>query len=425
MKSPFWHYNCAFFDPIELINKYTLNSQISADSYYTNSFGVLINPKYFPGILDGKEGTIENTPLPANFHTDISELGACFRAIELSGNSFVMVELGCGWGCWMNITGKIAKKLDKKIKLIGVEGDDGHIKFAKESLGVNGFKNDEYELIKGIASSSRGFALFPRQNLPGEKYGLEPKFNVTEDESKKLISSGCYDKLKMHSIKDIAENYEQLDLVHIDIQGGELKLISEGIEDFNKKVAYLVIGTHSREIEGRLIEILLRNNWILEIERPAILGLENSSPIVLVDGVQGWRNRGYIRSENGFELLKSGWSTIEDQFVWSTGKKSIITIPSNKNIRNKDLTVIIKGFPFLTKNLKKQDYEFVANGVSIKKGTLFEKKEFKLEINKEINDKESLEIELKLPDCDSPQNQGLSNDSRMLGFALTTVKIIS
>jgi hypothetical protein len=58
-------------------------------------------------------------------------------------------------------------------------------------------------------------------------------------------------------------------------------------------VAYLVIGTHSRQIEGQLIGDLFGTGaWSLEIERPAILAIESGKePRTVIDGVQAWRNR--------------------------------------------------------------------------------------------------------------------------------------
>jgi hypothetical protein len=61
------------------------------------------------------------------------------------------------------------------------------------------------------------------------------------------------------------------------------------LSTLNSKVAYIVVGTHSRQIEGRIMDTLLATGWILEIERPAILSLAGA-PVVTVDGVQGWRN---------------------------------------------------------------------------------------------------------------------------------------
>jgi hypothetical protein len=38
----------------------------------------------------------------------------------------------------------------------------------------------------------------------------------------------------------------------------------------------VVVGTHSRQIEGRFFEMLFGEGWKLEIERPAILNLIGS-----------------------------------------------------------------------------------------------------------------------------------------------------
>ena len=79
-------------------------------------------------------------------------------------------------------------------------------------------------------------------------------------------------------------------MLHIDIQGGEADLIAGSIAMIQEKVAYMLVGTHSRQIEGQIFDTMLDAGWILEIERPAILSLGAQQPIVTVDGVQGWRN---------------------------------------------------------------------------------------------------------------------------------------
>ena len=77
--------------------------------------------------------------------------------------------------------------------------------------------------------------------------------------------------------------------MHVDIQGGEEQLIPACMPFLLDRVAYMLIGTHSRQIEGILFDCLLKAGWKLEIERPALLNLD-TKPVVTVDGVQGWRN---------------------------------------------------------------------------------------------------------------------------------------
>ena len=80
----------------------------------------------------------------------------------------------------------------------------------------------------------------------------------------------------------MASTHPGVDLLHIDIAACPRPL--------KQCVSSIVVGTHSRQIEGRIFDSLLAEGWILEIERPAILNVETSVPFVTVDGVQGWRN---------------------------------------------------------------------------------------------------------------------------------------
>ena len=71
---------------------------------------------------------------------------------------------------------------------------------------------------------------------------------------------------------------------------GEADFIKGCLPVCEEKVAYLLVGTHSRQIEGRIIETLQEAGWALEIERPAIFSLQSGRAQITVDGVQGWRN---------------------------------------------------------------------------------------------------------------------------------------
>jgi hypothetical protein len=287
--SPFFHYN-ALFDAEATLWRHARDDLRPDPGYLTNFVGVKIDPKFLPEILRGREGQVEPVPIPANWHADIAEWAAALRAVELAERSFTMAELGCGWGCWMNNTGVAARAVGLEIHLIGVEADEGHIAFAREACAVNGFAPEQVTLHRGIAGSSSGRALFPRQESAGEQWGLKPVFGASPDEYAKALASGHFDELPVIGLGDLIGDRRQLDLLHIDIQGGEADLIESSRRVLDERVAYLLVGTHSREIEGRLMSSLLGTNWLLEIERPAIFVLGPAGPTTTVDGVQGWRN---------------------------------------------------------------------------------------------------------------------------------------
>jgi FkbM family methyltransferase len=290
MQNQFYYYNSCF-DPIELINKYKSNNLKSSPEHLVNFLGLKIAPEYMPECFRNQIGTIEPPPIPANWHADISEFGAVLRAVDLlTENRFVMGEMGCGWGCWMGISGLVAKKKGLDVKLYGIEGDKKHISWAKENMVNNGFSEKEYAICEGLASATLGKALFPLVDKETIHYGLEPIFNASDLEIQKALKIKSHEILPMVPLEKIFNGESRVDLLHIDIQGGEVDLISGSINYLSKHVAYIVIGTHSRSIEGKLIDVLLKNGWKLEIERPAIFHIKQRKLVTAVDGVQGWRN---------------------------------------------------------------------------------------------------------------------------------------
>jgi hypothetical protein len=286
--SPFFYYNSAF-DAHEVVTRHARHDLSSQPLYLTNFLGVRIDPKFMPQVLHGRAGEVEGMPIPANWHADMAEWAAALRAVDLAQETFTIAELGCGWGCWMSNTGVAARRAGLDVQLIGVEADEGHISFAREMCAINDFTSAQLVLHHGIAAATSGTALFPRQRVPGEEWGLEPVL-ATGEERSQALASGRYTELPMIPLPDVIGDYPRLDLLHVDIQGGEADLVASCRSVLEQRVAYIVIGTHSREIEGRLFAILGGGCWRLEIERPAILDLNGNRPATTVDGVQGWRN---------------------------------------------------------------------------------------------------------------------------------------
>jgi len=288
-QSPYFHY-ASTFDALGTIRRHAAPGLQQRPGYLVNFLGVAIDPKFFPSLLQDRAGEVEGVPIPCNWHADIAEWAAALRAVELSGSRFVVAELGCGWGCWMNNTGVAARASGRQAKVIGIEGDGDHLDFAREALSTNGFADDAIELHRGIATFQRGFALFPRQEIPGSSWGSEPIFNATEEQRRQATASGHYDEIAMVPLAEVIASEPRVDLLHIDIQGGEADLVEQSLPLLNEKVAYLLIGTHTKQIEGRLYAALLGAGWHLEMERPALFEIVDGQPRVTVDGVQGWRN---------------------------------------------------------------------------------------------------------------------------------------
>lgn len=423
-QSPLFHFNSTF-QPMDLISKYSLGNLKSCQSFLTNFVGLKIAPEYMPECVRNRVGTIESPPNPANWHADISEFGAVFRAVDLSNeNRFVMGEMGCGWGCWMGISGLVAKTRGLDVKLYGIDGDKKHISWAKENMVNNGFSEKEYAIVEGIAAATSGKALFPLADKEAIHYGLEPIFNASDLEIQKALKNKSYKILPMVPLEKIFSSESRVDLLHVDIQGGEVDLISGSMDYLSRHVCYLVIGTHSRSIEGKLIDILLKNGWILEIERPAIFHIQQRELVTAVDGVQGWRNSELLTEPQsinvvvGCKTLRSkfnGWSQEEPTHRWAEGELCSMefSIPED----TVDLCkIILKGWSYGSQRIN-----LILNGKTIYKTTLTgAPQEIEIKVANGAFKTGLNKIELYLPDARRPDN----GDPRQLGFALQELCII-
>lgn len=282
----------AVFDTTAMILRHEVVDRQAQAGLLINFLNVAVDPDIYPEGLLPFAGTVEGPPLPANWHADIAEWAAALRAVELSTGNFRMIELGCGWGCWMTATGAAARRLGRDLDLIGVEGDPDYLRFAEQALERNGFGVGDWTLHQGVAAATGGIALFPKQDVDGRDWGIEPILGASIDQQADAARIGSHNALPMLSLIDVIGDRSRIDLLHIDIQGGELDLIERSLDLLAERVAYIVVGTHSRQIEGRLFDALLSRGWVLEVERPAILNLEArpSQPVIVVDGLQGWRN---------------------------------------------------------------------------------------------------------------------------------------
>lgn len=286
--TPLWFSNSQI--PIDaIVRSHEAKDRKAVPDRLVNYLGVKIDPAFLPAVLTGMEGQVEDIPIPANWHADMAEWAAALRAVDLARETFRVLELGCGWGCWLLNTGVAARNRGLDVALIGAEGDRGHVAFAERGCAENGFRPDQVQIHHGIVGSKAGTALFPRQAEAGISWGLEPIFDATPNQIAEAEAGDRYDVLPVLTLDALSAG-NRIDLVHIDIQGGEADFIEGCLSELSRLAAYIVIGTHSRQIEGRIMAMMLAAGWVLEVERPAILDFDAGIPIVTVDGVQGWSN---------------------------------------------------------------------------------------------------------------------------------------
>ena len=97
------------------------------------------------------------------------------------------------------------------------------------------------------------------------------------------------------SVRTVLQPVDRADLVHCDIQGAEADALEASADALDAKVARLVVGTHGRAVEERLINLFPPRRWTLEFERACTYTEAGDRLALANDGVQVWRNNGLRR----------------------------------------------------------------------------------------------------------------------------------
>lgn len=283
-----FHYY-AEFDAVGLLHQFVVPGLSPTPEVLTNFLGARIPARIHPDILTPMMGLVEGPPDPGNWHADIAEWGAALRAVDQAKTTFRIVELGCGWGCWLVNTGTAARARGLEVDLIGIDGDPNHIANAAETLALNGFGPETFRLHHGVAAPKQGKALFPNVAAGTAGWGGEAIFYPSPQDLVSAQSDPNVQVLECLTLPDMAGD-APIDLLHIDIQGAEADYVTGSYEAISKQVKRVLIGTHSRAIEGHLSTFFLERNWRLEMDRPAITPPNRGRPEIAIDGVQMWSN---------------------------------------------------------------------------------------------------------------------------------------
>jgi len=260
--------------------------------------------RVFEGL--GLDGRVLGTPVPIDdgFHAETIEYVGLLKSVLTAKKRFVVLELGAGWGPWL-VSGAVAARRRgiKDIRLHGIEGDPEHFASMLTHFRDNGFDPAAHRLDNAAIGVRAGRARWPKVAVPSDDFAMRPVAcsgkdgnlagNVKAPDYRGAVFDD-YIEVEMLSFDSVLEREPLWDLVHIDVQGTETELCSASIEMLNRRVRWCVIGTHSRKIDGDLIDLFFRHGWFLENEKPtrfvyypAGLTLEMMTNM---DGTQVWRN---------------------------------------------------------------------------------------------------------------------------------------
>jgi FkbM family methyltransferase len=245
------------------------------------------------------EGVL-GVPVPGDYHAEAIEYVGLLKSVLNARGQFVVLELGAGWGPWLVAGAKAARRRGiEAVRLYGVEADPQHFEFMRQHLLDNGIDLRDAHLVQAAVGLERGRARWPKIVDAANDWGSRPArmeaSGANEGDASYLGALlNEYIEIDVVPMTDLLEQERRWDLVHVDVQGWEALVCEDAIEQLNSRVAYVVLGTHSRKLDGDLIDLFHRAGWILENEKPSrftyIPGAKVLESMNAADGTQVWRN---------------------------------------------------------------------------------------------------------------------------------------
>jgi FkbM family methyltransferase len=225
-------------------------------------------------------------------------VGTVLSVLDAS-DFLTVVELGAGWAPWLAVSSRVAAKHKvNRVRLLGLEGSSAHAEFMRQHFKNNDIPLDENRLVHGIAGARDGTAEFPVADDPSADWGQAAFFGEAAGNTNRIDYRGFKvaktETVPVYAIDTFLADEKLINLMHVDIQGAEADVIPAALDTLNKKVKAMVIGTHTRQIEGLLAATLTEAGWTLCREQACSLSLGTNSVSYQADGCQFWRNQRYF-----------------------------------------------------------------------------------------------------------------------------------
>ena len=246
---------------------------------------------------------------PAEPHEDYFEWIDLLESVAAAKGRYTMMELGAGYGRWAVRAAFAVRQLrGLPFHLVAVEGEPRHFSWLEKHMADNQILPSDCTLIRGVVSDHRNGVLFYIGSPDGDKtepaswYGqcITQSYEEVEgplperyegQDAVRLKSGWKAVETRSCLLSDILPETSRIDLIDMDVQGEELKVVSAAIDALDRRVARLHIGTHSHDIEAGLRSLLSQHGWQCKTDYACAQTNQTPwGPLQFVDGVQSWVN---------------------------------------------------------------------------------------------------------------------------------------
>jgi len=228
------------------------------------------------------------------------------ESIHNADKSFVMIELGAGYGRWLINAWTALKRIkpDLPCHLVGVEAEPTHFKWLKQALLDNKVILENVDLFEAAVGARNGWGYF-YVGIPYEWYGQhltsqrenDYLLRTSSNQEEKLYTSRGEElkRVKMITLSSILAKHKIVDLIDLDVQGAELDIIQESIVGIDQKVKRVHIGTHNKAVEEGIRKLFNSYGWKCNYDYTCREKNSTSwGEMYFDDGVQSWTNPRFL-----------------------------------------------------------------------------------------------------------------------------------
>lgn len=236
--------------------------------------------------------------------SDFLDWQTVLESASSAPGDFQMIELGAGWGRWSVLAGLAARAFGRRLgRLAAYEAEPTHYAYTLRHFADNGLPPRRHRVVRAAVGATDGIGAF-YVGRPQAWYGqaLQPAGRATPWLTRLWRQWRGGEALKtvpVVGLSTILADYEQVDLVHMDIQGAERDVAEGAIDALDAQVRRVHIATHSpdtaatggHDVEAPLRRLFTEHGWELEVDVPCQGQTDVCGrPVQVNDGVQVWRN---------------------------------------------------------------------------------------------------------------------------------------
>jgi len=216
------------------------------------------------------------------------------EAVTGAEGEFTMIELGAGWGRWLVNAGVALRQYSGlPYQLVGVEAEPTHFRWMEQHVRTSGLDPQKVHLIEAAVDEQDGMIGF---HITENPYGGPADWYGQ--------AIGGSSQVRAVSLNTLLKPLKFVDLIDLDVQGAELKVLQASADELQRKVKRLHIATHSPEVETGLRDLFTRLGWTkLRDYSMTTVSKTDYGVIPFQDGIQTWLNPAFEKGSANKKII--------------------------------------------------------------------------------------------------------------------------